>query len=612
MADGTRGGSNDAALPLIATDDAGAAGMVQIVKLALSADGSAVPITADADGLLVNLGANNDVTVASLPLPTGAATSALQLPDGHNVTIDNAAGAAAVNIQDGGNAITVDGTVTANLAAGTNNIGDVDVASLPNGLLDSFGHIVTGSIYNQVDIQFYRDTPANLTTVTTANGGTATATGGMATFATSSSASSTSKGVSLTTTLYTAGAEVYALFTAAFTGTGGASSYQRIGLHNTTDGFFIGYEATTFGVTVRTGGVSTQTAKASWNVDTLTGGGSSKFTRAGTPEAIDLTKLNVFRIRFGWVGSAPILFEVLSPDGEWVVFHKIRQPNLAATPSVQNADLPVTCEVGNAATGAVLAILSNCWAAGTTQALGALNATISNTTLAELSRSVITGVTTGGGGGYVNVKVAPSGALATDAAVSSISAGDNNIGNVDIVTMPNVTLAAGTNTNEVVGDVAHSAGVAGNPIIVGGVSQNTDDTAPPNRVDAEADATRFATDRDGSLFVRPHGPQVWTYHENSSNALTDATVHAATGDAATSLYVGTIVFSTGAATACNIFFEEGASTVIGPYYLEAVAGRGLAITFNPPRKITANTALTVTTSAAIAHSIDVTGFTAQG
>ena len=50
----------------IATDDAGAGGHVQIVKLALSADASATPITADADGLLVNLGANNDVTVSGV------------------------------------------------------------------------------------------------------------------------------------------------------------------------------------------------------------------------------------------------------------------------------------------------------------------------------------------------------------------------------------------------------------------------------------------------------------------------------------------------------------------------------------------------------------------
>lgn len=52
------------------------------------------------------------VSAAALPLPAGAATLANQLVDGHNVTVDNAGGGAAVNIQDGGNSITVDGTVT--------------------------------------------------------------------------------------------------------------------------------------------------------------------------------------------------------------------------------------------------------------------------------------------------------------------------------------------------------------------------------------------------------------------------------------------------------------------------------------------------------------------
>lgn len=198
-----------------------------------------------------------------------------------------------------------------------------------------------------------------------------------------------------------------------------------------------------------------------------------------------------------------------------------------------------------------------------------------------------------------------------DVDVLSIAAGDNNIGNVDIVTMPNVTLAAGTNTNEVVGDAAHDAAAAGNPVLVCGIAQDTDDTAPPNRVSAEADATRLATDRDGSLFSRPHGPQVWSYHANGSSALTDASVHAAPG-AGLSLYVTDVVVSLGAATALNVFFEEGASTVLGPWYLEAINGRGLHIQFQTPKKITANTALTVTTSAAVAHSVDVTGFTAQG
>lgn len=74
----------------ISTDDAGASGHVQRVKIAYSADGSATHVAADADGLLVNLGANNDVTVT---------------------------GSVGIN-------------------AGSNNIGDVDVLTVPS---DPFG-----------------------------------------------------------------------------------------------------------------------------------------------------------------------------------------------------------------------------------------------------------------------------------------------------------------------------------------------------------------------------------------------------------------------------------------------------------------------------------------
>ena len=62
----------------VSTDDAGAAGQVQRVKLAYSADGVATHVQADADGVLVNLGANNDVTVAGTVSVTGVATAANQ------------------------------------------------------------------------------------------------------------------------------------------------------------------------------------------------------------------------------------------------------------------------------------------------------------------------------------------------------------------------------------------------------------------------------------------------------------------------------------------------------------------------------------------------------
>ena len=63
--------------------------------------------------LKADLAETQPVSAVSLPLPAGAATSALQLPDGHNVTVDNASAGSAVNIQDGGNAITVDWAGTA-------------------------------------------------------------------------------------------------------------------------------------------------------------------------------------------------------------------------------------------------------------------------------------------------------------------------------------------------------------------------------------------------------------------------------------------------------------------------------------------------------------------
>jgi hypothetical protein len=81
------------------------------------------------------------VSAASLPLPAGAATSALQTQPGvdiGDVTVNNAAGGSAVNIQDGGNSITVDGTVA---LSGTSA---VNIAQ-HNGVTPLMGDGVTGT-----------------------------------------------------------------------------------------------------------------------------------------------------------------------------------------------------------------------------------------------------------------------------------------------------------------------------------------------------------------------------------------------------------------------------------------------------------------------------------
>jgi hypothetical protein len=67
---------------------------------------------------------------------------------------------------------------------------------------------------------------------------------------------------------------------------------------------------------------------------------------------------------------------------------------------------------------------------------------------AIVTHSVITGLTTGGGGAYIDVKVTPSGAMVTE---TTLGAGTNNIGDVDVLSMPaitgSVTANAGTNLN---------------------------------------------------------------------------------------------------------------------------------------------------------------------
>jgi hypothetical protein len=122
----------------VSTDDAGAAGHVQRVKLAYSADGVATHATVDADGVLVNLGANNDVTVTSGTVTvTGVSTAAKQpalgtagTPSADVITVQGVTSMTALKVD--GSAVTqpVSGTVAvtgvATAANQTTLIGHVD------------------------------------------------------------------------------------------------------------------------------------------------------------------------------------------------------------------------------------------------------------------------------------------------------------------------------------------------------------------------------------------------------------------------------------------------------------------------------------------------------
>ncbi len=194
-----------------------------------------------------------------------------------------------------------------------------------------------------------------------------------------------------------------------------------------------------------------------------------------------------------------------------------------------------------------------------------------------------------------------------DVDVLSIAAGDNNIGNVDIVTMPNVTLAAGTNTNEVVGDAAHDAVVAGNPVLNGAYAESVEDSdanTNANRVSADGDAVRLLADRYGALYTNSGGPFQFSYSNQASAAQTDTVVHAAPA-AGLSIYVKSVFVACNGAVTITV--EEGTAVFKWRYY-GAAAGDGASVTFGGKGlKLAAATSLTYTTSGAVEHTIVVVG-----
>ncbi len=83
--------------------------------------------------------ATQPISAVSLPLPTGAATAALQTQPGvdiGDVTVNNGVGASAVNVQDGGNSLTIDNAALSVIGGGAEATAlRVTIANDSTGLL---------------------------------------------------------------------------------------------------------------------------------------------------------------------------------------------------------------------------------------------------------------------------------------------------------------------------------------------------------------------------------------------------------------------------------------------------------------------------------------------
>ena len=160
---------------------------------------------------------------------------------------------------------------------------------------------------------------------------------------------------------YMAGHEGFGTFTCTFSvedGVGMPDSHQYIGLMGDDNGYFLGFRNEVFGVGLRRDGVEEFIARDDFNGDKLDGMDGSKFRP-------NYENFNVWRIRFGWLGSAVILYEVCKANGEWITFHKILYPSSSTLPSIHNPVLSVRVEVEREVAGDAVVMTTGSWNAGT-------------------------------------------------------------------------------------------------------------------------------------------------------------------------------------------------------------------------------------------------------
>jgi hypothetical protein len=190
-----------------------------------------------------------------------------------------------------------------------------------------------------------------------------------------------------------------------------------------------------------------------------------------------------------------------------------------------------------------------------------------------------------------------------DVDVLSIAAGDNNIGNVDIVTMPNVTLAAGTNTNEVVGDVAHDAAAAGNPVLIAARANTNEPTAVAN-----ADSTYLWADLFGRLVTLPGHPNPEAPVTVNATSSGNTTVIASPG-ASLSLYICKVSVHNRDAANVLVTLQDGAGGTARWRAELAAEGGGSLIDFGARGwKLTADTLLNVNLGGASSVDVNVTDY----
>jgi len=151
---------------------------------------------------------------------------------------------------------------------------------------------------------------------------------------------------------YRPGHTVLTHFTAIFTNPTADNTHQWIGVADGIDGFGVGFIDGEFAVMRMKAGVHTHIFKSGFN---------------GTVDIdnIDFTKINIFRITFGYLGAAPAAFEILPPgQAAFEVIHTWFFHGEIAETHIRLPYLPIRMEIENTGNNTDCQIRSGSWHGG--------------------------------------------------------------------------------------------------------------------------------------------------------------------------------------------------------------------------------------------------------
>lgn len=219
-------------------------------------------------------------------------------------------------------------------------------------LIGTFGEQLATDMKNDVLVQFPYGISTYSVTSATANGGTVTSSDSMIVLSSSVATNGEASAESFDSLRYRPGHTALSQFTVMFPNEGVSGATQYAGIFDAEDGIYLGFNGTDRVVGYRNGGVDVQVTEANWNGD-------------DEVHNYDWASLNVFRILFGWLGTSPIIIQVLQPETvEWKTIHSFILHGTLTKPHIGNPFLPVRMEIIKSSGSTDVVMKSGSWQSG--------------------------------------------------------------------------------------------------------------------------------------------------------------------------------------------------------------------------------------------------------